>query len=828
MTLQKRSPLDFGADPALVSEPPAQAPAPTPNTVPAAHAYWWALLAALLWGVALLALVLTAEASGGPLTSPSVRLALLASLALAPLGVAFFAAYVVRQGAALAAETRRTRALAQGLVDPALLASAETGRVTAEITTQLEGLRAAAAEARDQLSAVRAELAAESDRLAAQAVDAGAAAERARDTLAGERARLEALTGELEGRALAVAEAVNSTARMIATAAVMAQTQMVEAQKELATRTTRLDEAAAKAGEASRAAADDLARQALRLEGAGAAVGEHMAQVEAALNGRRADLVAAAEAWREQQEQLAAEAESRQARLADSLERAGAAGRDLEIKTAGAAEALRGVLSTAGEHLDALSSTAESRRAELDAAIEAALDRLALSIAEHRRALETEASEAAVRFAALAQESLRSTDVQADAARAKLDALHAHAAEADRSIEETFKARIEGARRLHDMLAESAFAAARQADATFEARLNTARKLVEQSALLLDEASEKTTARIEAGLSAATLSLSGLQAGFDAVDRRLERLPTETDARVREVEAAVERGAAELVAVARRAAEETQAIDAAFQERVRRNYQMLSEAVRLMGAVAGGQPPSSSLSLMQPAPAEAAEPPSPVEAPRPAPEPEASSSAPSAPKRRSRLRLTSAPTPEPAGAPPAAAPAEFHDIFAAAGGPSEALTALAEPPPTAEAARSDEGWTWKELLTAMDEAPLDDEALVERLLAEIEAMGVDAPALLPRARIDEIAAAWQTGDGHGARLVVSRLAPAAVRRLSRRIATDRALAAQVERFVQRFEGVLAEARRSDREGLATAALLGSDPGRAYLLLEAAAAEAEGV
>ena len=49
----------------------------------------------------------------------------------------------------------------------------------------------------------------------------------------------------------------------------------------------------------------------------------------------------------------------------------------------------------------------------------------------------------------------------------------------------------------------------------------------------------------------------------------------------------VERSIGDLLDSARRTAEETQAIDAAFQDRVRRNYDMLSEAVRLMGVVAG-------------------------------------------------------------------------------------------------------------------------------------------------------------------------------------------------------------------------------------------------
>src|SRR3712207_6941968 len=52
------------------------------------------------------------------------------------------------------------------------------------------------------------------------------------------------------------------------------------------------------------------------------------------------------------------------------------------------------------------------------------------------------------------------------------------------------------------------------------------------------------------------------------------------------------------------------------------------------------------------------------------------------------------------------------------------------------------------------------------------ALGIDAAALLPRTRLDEIGAVLQAGDAGGAREVVRRLAPAAVRRLSRRVLTE--------------------------------------------------------
>ena len=60
----------------------------------------------------------------------------------------------------------------------------------------------------------------------------------------------------------------------------------------------------------------------------------------------------------------------------------------------------------------------------------------------------------------------------------------------------------------------------------------------------------------------------------------------------------------------------------------------------------------------------------------------------------------------------------------------------------------------------------------DQLTGEIEAMGIDPAALLPKGRVEEIAAAVQTGDALGAREVVRALAPAAIRRLARRLMTD--------------------------------------------------------
>src|SRR5690606_7685494 len=106
-------------------------------------------------------------------------------------------------------------------------------------------------------------------------------------------------------------------------------------------------------------------------------------------------------------------------------------------------------------------------------------------------------------------------------------------------------------------------------------------------------------------------------------------------------------GMDELRAQARRTAEEARAIDEAFQDRVKRNFEMLSEAVRLMGVAAVA--PSAG----EPAAARPIAPPDPG-APDPA----------DAPALRSRIRLT-----------PTATDREFSEVFRAAGG---------QPPPEAE------------------------------------------------------------------------------------------------------------------------------------------------
>jgi hypothetical protein len=98
---------------------------------------------------------------------------------------------------------------------------------------------------------------------------------------------------------------------------------------------------------------------------------------------------------------------------------------------------------------------------------------------------------------------------------------------------------------------------------------------------------------------------------------------------------------------------------------------------------------------------------------------------------------------------------------------------------------------------------------------------VDAAALLPRSRVEELAAI--TGEDER-RAAVRGLAPAAVRRLSRRLFTDRGFRMLTERYVHRYATLLHDAAARDPQGFMTVTLMGSDEGRAFLLLDAAAAD----
>lgn len=750
--------------------PPAVVGAPPKLQQSKAWPVWTAaVVVATLWAGCTVAFALGWRANIVPLDNDMMAMAMFAILFAGPTALVFVAAYLVRQGQQLSLEVRRTRDLAQHMLTPAAMAAAETGSAVESVRLQIDSAAGAAHEARETMLALRQALAEETERLSEAAAVSARTAQDLAVTLGHERDQLGTLSGQLDARSTAVADSITQQARMVAEASDLAETQLREAEAALAARAADLASAAGEASDAARVAGEDLARQTARLETASVGVGDQMRLVEEGLTHQRAALVTVAHALRADQEDFAAQAETKTAQLAEFMVQATEGATNIGEQAARGAEVLSQLIGEASERFGALTQQARVERDALEAQADDALAKVGEAAARERSILETDLTSAFDRLTEAADSARVATEAHADAAKSRVDEL-----------------------------SETAFSAHQKADTIFEARLQDARDLIEQSAQLVEQAGAATLQKLEQSAAQARASLAELDHMLAEVSLRAEELPEAAKGRVEEVRASVEQSMDDLLSAARRAADESQTIDAAFQERVRRNYDMLSEAVKVMGVVSGSAniaAPSLSSGLSpRPRPSHA-ETPTPIVVDQISAEDAG---------LRPRLKLT-----------PTATDEEFRSVFETAGGKT---------PSPAAATPEGEGWSWRELLTSIDGDEADSESLAERMAAEIAGMGIDPSALLPKGRIDEIAAAIQTRDAQGAREVVRRLAPAAIRRLVRRLFSDAAMRGQTDRFIARFGGMLEEAAERDRGGLLVAALLASEGGRAWLLLDAAAGE----
>jgi hypothetical protein len=757
--------------------------------------YLVALAVAVLWALAPIAFAVGYRGGVEPLLNDSFALTVFALLAIGPAFFVFGAAYMVRQGQKLAAEARRARAMAEDMLAPAMTAAARAGDVVQSVRDEILHAADAADQAREALTALREAMAAETEKLVEGAQASVHVAHQLVDSLGRERTEMDAIAQTLDLQAAKVVDSIGQQARMVAEASDLAETQLREAEATLAARAADLAAAAGEATDAARTAGEDLTRHIARLETAGVGVAEQVRAIEGGLGEQRAALITLSQALKADHAGFSADAEAHAATLGDFISQARISAAEMNDRALMGGESLRQLMADAAAQFRDLAETAQAEREEFGQSTLQSLESVSVAAAEQRAKLEAQT-------------------------RAAIDALAA-AAEGTRAAAASHAA---SARDQVDQLSEAAFLAGQKANQVFEARLAEARALVEQSSAMVDQAGSATALKLEEGAASARATLVELQDMMTELEQRAARLPVTARGQVDLVRAAVANGMDELMSQARRTAEEAQSIDAAFQERVRRNFEMLSEAVRLMGTAAAASP-FSPLQAPPPAPAArlprrrpAAEPAALVE---PDPEPEvdaddmlelddlmepAASAEPDpalAEALRPRLKLT-----------PTATDEEFSAVFEAAGGP--ALDGEDLP---------DGEWTWKDLLASIDGADADGERLQDQLDAELTKMGVEPGKLLPRARIDEIAAAVQTGDLEGAREVVKRLAPAAVRRIARRLTTDDGVKRQVQVYVRRYQTLVDDAVVRDPEGFLMASLLGDDAGRLYLLLDAAAGDA---
>lgn len=754
----------------------AQAPvAAPPRAIIAAPSgrgvYLTAGLAAALWAGGVASWGAFEIGSGGLALEP-LRLALLALIALAPAGLALLLAHAVRQGAGLAAETRRARELSEALVAPTALAARETGEVLHGLKADIDQAALAAERARSDMALLRQALAEETARLNEAAESAGRTARRLAEQLGREREGLDVLGRTLDAQADGVIQAVERQAAMVGDASDLAQAQLREAEAALAARAADMAAAAGEAQDAARLASDDLARQTLRLENAGSGVAEQIQAVEEGLGQQRAALVSTALTLRTDQEDFSAQVESQRAQLTEQLSAVRAATGDLGQTAVGAEETLRDLVEAAADQFRALIDMSQREADGFDNATKIALDRFEALAADARDTLVEETRRALAALQATAEESRAAAASAADQAQ--------------------FRA---------DRLGEALFDAAQKADQAADARVESARRIVLESADLVDQAGEQTAQRLEQTLEHVSQALARIDSAMAELDERAARLPEQAQSRIEAMRAAVEGGLQALSAASHKAAEDTEALDAGFQERVRRNYEMLTETVRLMG-VATGESAAARRRVSETPETGADEPRASATAPtpglRPAQAPEGRGFG-----LRNRLGLASPPAPGP--------------------GPSTS--------PRAQPAAMD----WSDLV-GEGEAPLEldrpvldaaeAQALTERITLSIRRMGVDPNALLPRARVQEAAEAVSAGQAGQARQIVRRVAPAAVRSVSRRVLSDPALQADAESYVREFSRALADYARAG-DVAAVMNRLSSDGGRAFLLLDAAVGDLAG-
>ena len=745
------------APPAAWEAPPApairrrEAAAPTGR-----HAYLIAGVAAALWigGVAAWAAF---ETGAGAVDLEPLRLALYALIALAPAGLAIMLAHAVRQGAGLAAETRRARDLSEALLAPTALAAQQTGEVLQSLRMDIDQASLAAERARNEMTLLRQALAEEAAQLNEAAETAGRTARRLAEQLGRERDQMQGLGVQLDNQAAGVIDAVERQSRMVVDASDLAQTQLREAEAALAARAADLAAAAGEAQDAARLAAEDLARQTLRLENAGAGVAEQIQSVEEGLGQQRAALVTAAYALRTDQEDFSAQVESQRAQLAEQLSATRTAAGELGDTSLRTTESVRDLVEAATDQFRALVEMSQREADGFDAATKVALDRFEALAAEARDALMEETRRALAALQATAEES-RTAATEA----------------------------VQQAQVRADRLGEVLFDAARKADEAADARVESARRIVDETGSLVDAAGERALERLELVVERMDAALSRIDESLGELDDRASRLPEEARERIDTVRRSVEEGLTALAAASQKAAADTEALDANFQDRVRRNYEMLTEAVRLMGVVSGDAAPVRRRADVA-----------------------GETSSPTRPGRseesrgfglRGRLKLEPAPA-APAQPQPTSGPMGWSDLID--DGPGETPLDLDTP------AMPEDGSSGEDLETVGD-----------RIVAAVRRMGVDPNALLPRSRVEEAARAVGARDPEGARQIVRRVAPAAVRSVSRRVLTDPSLRADAEAYVRAFGRRLA----ADAEAGDASAVLGhltSDGGRAYMLLDAA-------
>jgi hypothetical protein len=840
-----------------------------PATVrPARYAYLVAAVGGLVWAGCFIAFVLGFQHNVAPLFYAPFQAVILAMLTVLPTAFMLVAAFAVRQAAQLAADTRAARQLAEDMTAPALLAAANAGGIMETLRAEIERSADAARGAHDELAGLSRTLTAETDRLTQAAGEAQRTARIIGETLGRERDEVAALVADLHTGVQEISMGVETQTRLVADASDLARSQLQEAEAGLAARAADLSAAGAAASATVRSAGDQLAQNASHLDVAGAALAERLRHLEARLSDQRADLADLLEACNRDQEAIAAQMETRRAQLIESITQARIGAVELDDASGQSADMLSRLVAASAERMRELVQTAHAGQAALaDHAAQTQADMQA-ELAGAVAALGEAAQDAYHVTANHAANARQAAEAHIGVAKDQIEQLGELAFNAGQKANQAFDARINDARKLIERSAELVEEAGANSASRIDASLNGARaSLVELIQTLadidarMDKLPEDARARAHAMRAAVDQGVGDLTAAARRVAEETRSIDAAFQERVKRnyetlsdavrlmgrVATAAEApppapsapelkipappalkppspapiaspAAAPLAASQRRSTPDFVPPEVIYEQdkdasapRLRRGG-ATEPSLGLNGRhkpATAPQPVFGRASQRETndealfAPAVSAAPAAASPAPPPTPSKPAEASA------RPRLRLT---------------PTEADEALKTVFDPLHARSREAE---SARANRAEDGswehdldeWTWRDLLSSIKGAPEGEDDLAGQMVGEISALGIDLAAVLPRVRLEQIAASVRTDDPSAVRDSVRRLAPAAIRRLSRRVLTDKTLREQADRYVRRYDTLLRGGAEPDSD--TASVLLSSDQGRAYLLLDAA-------
>ena len=781
--VQTASPMSesFGRRPA--SPPPAEAEA-VPSGWPI---YAVAAFVSIIWALAPIAFAYGYRQAKAPFDFDPFVMAVLLGMAMGPAAFVWFAAYSIQQGRKLSVETQRAKAFTDQMIGPSLAAGLDASQIVAGLREEIAAAAAAAEMAQRSILAMRQAVEQESSALARTTDEAVQVSGALAQSLGHQRSEMVNLAEMLDSQVRNIAETLAQNAAALVKVSQDADTQMKAAEGLLTARTSELSTVTLEAAQTARAAGEDLTRHIARIETAGLGLTDQIESAQKGLTEQRAGLVSVTHALRVDQEAFAAQAETHAAQLSNYIDKARISAVDMGDRVLQGGESLKEIVEEAAEQFRAMTEAARKEREAFARANLDALQSVTDAALLERKRLEDQAREAVDSLAQLGNQSRIQAERQIDSLRDQVD-----------------------------RLSESAFTAGQKANQVFESRLAEAHDLIDRSAQLVEQAGAATARKLDEGAERARETLEDLSEMLAQIEARAARLPAAARGQAEQVRQAVAESMDDLIAQARRTAEETQAIDAAFQDRVRRNYSMLSDAVKLMGSVAGVASTAPALAsdprLEAPPPPRPRRPPPPsapleVEEEALLPEP--------APPKRTRLKLT-----------PTASEAEFDAAFVAAGGRTPP-PAPAKPKPAAKTSRpARDEWTWKDLLTSIDKPKAEPEPRPadHPLGRELEGLGIDAKALLPVRTIQDVAEALADQDAEAAHDNVKRAAPAGIRRLARRMLHDADLRGQAMEFLSESQDALMEILEKGGPVSSTVGYLNTEAGRLYLLFEAAAGD----